>query len=268
MARNKTILAKRWKVPLTTDCEIGFDWTVPWNLKDFSLRRVRPDGLEVGEDGLLPRDKNGKLKAKLWPELFVKLFGPAYGFAAVKDNLTAEEGTKLFGPTWVPLALTSAPSEPTAPPPSMEALPSQPTSPVAPVEATTVAVPVQTAPVSPRAPQEAVEPPDPEDAMELAASSQEAVEPAPVETPRPAPAPAVTRPFLRDEPVEYHIRELTVRAAEQIAHVIVQCEGRGTNPLKVIGPKGESLLWEGADIRVSPIEFEQAARFASEKGRF
>lgn len=32
MTRNPVILSKRWAVPLTTDVEVGRDWTVPWNL--------------------------------------------------------------------------------------------------------------------------------------------------------------------------------------------------------------------------------------------
>ncbi len=256
MARNKTILAKRWKVPLTTDCEIGFDWTVPWNLKDFKLHRVRPDGLEVGEDGLLPRDKEGKLKTKRWPDLFVRLFGPAYGFAAVKDNPTAEEGVKLFGPGWEPLPLTEAPSAPTAPPTKLEAPPS-------PVVATEPVPPVQVASVS------EVEPPDPEDVSEppeTASQPSGPSEPLRLEVAAPLNG-RVSMPFLKDEPIEYQIRELTINAAEQIARVIVQCQGRGTNPLKIIGPNGESLLWDGADIKVNPVEFEFATRFAAEKGR-
>ena len=32
MTRNPIIMGKRWPVPLTTDVEIGTDWTVPWDL--------------------------------------------------------------------------------------------------------------------------------------------------------------------------------------------------------------------------------------------
>jgi DNA polymerase I-like protein with 3'-5' exonuclease and polymerase domains len=236
MARNKTILNMKWAVPLTTDCEIGFDWTVPWNIKDFKYRRVRPDGLQTDEHGRLPRDKKtGKLVAKRWPEKFVKIFGPGYGFAPVLENPTQEEGVALFGPNWQPLPLSEAPTEPTQP---LQAVPSASSSPTP-----------GTAP--------AIEPPDPED-----------MEEAPIELvptvaiPRPlATAPAMpARPRLdKDEVYEFRVHSLAVGAAFKLAQVIVQCQGKGMNRLKVSGPEGEDLLWPGADIRVSPVEFTTAA---------
>jgi DNA polymerase I-like protein with 3'-5' exonuclease and polymerase domains len=258
MTRNKTLLAKRWKVPLTTDCEIGFDWTVPWNLKDFKLLRVRADGLEVGDDGLLPRDKDGKLKTKLWPPLFVKLLGAAYGFAAVKDNPTLEEGTKLCGPDWQPLPLSSTPVPPTAPPPQLEASGASNEAPVA----ASVAASPEAAPGPEAAP---------EDATTLASQEGSGAQAETAPTPTaPAPTPVlapVTSPFLKEDPLEYQLRELTIQNAGHLAQVIVQCMGRGTNPLKILGPNGESLLWDGADIKVNPVEFEYAMRFATDKGR-
>lgn len=35
MTRNAVILGRKWAVPLTVDCELGYDWTVPWNLTEF-----------------------------------------------------------------------------------------------------------------------------------------------------------------------------------------------------------------------------------------
>lgn len=32
MTRNKLLLGKKWPIPLTTDVEIGHDWTVPWDI--------------------------------------------------------------------------------------------------------------------------------------------------------------------------------------------------------------------------------------------
>ena len=34
MACNPIILGRKWKVPLTLDVEVGFDWTVPWNITE------------------------------------------------------------------------------------------------------------------------------------------------------------------------------------------------------------------------------------------
>jgi DNA polymerase I-like protein with 3'-5' exonuclease and polymerase domains len=220
MTRNKTILNMKWSVPLTTDCEVGHDWTVPWDIKDFKFRRVRPDGFQTDEKGRLYRDKEtGEIKAKLWPADFVKIFGPVYGFAPVTENLTAEEGQKFFGDDWQPLALTdkaSAPEQPLQPPPEM--------------------------PQTPQTPSEG----------------------APVVTPGvPAPSiPAVPRPHLeRGEVYKYHLRNVGVGIAEKLAHVIVQCQGRGSHPLRVVGPTGDDLLWAGATIMVNPIEFETAATY-------
>jgi len=44
MTSNPFILSQRWPVPLTTDCEIGRDWTVSWDLNAMQFREVRFDG--------------------------------------------------------------------------------------------------------------------------------------------------------------------------------------------------------------------------------
>lgn len=245
MARNKTILSMKWAVPLTTDCEIGFDWTVPWNIKDFKYRRVRPDGLQTDEHGRLPRDKKtGKLVAKRWPEKFVKIFGPGYGFAPVLENPTQEEGLALFGPDWVPLPLSDSPTEPTQPREAVTEPPAHASTP-------------QAAPV---AAQSDVEPPDPEDAEEMGPPVVQQLpattRPAVVEAPVPSTPP---RPRLdREDVFEFRVMRLGIGAACDLAKVIVKCQGRGSNRLKLVGPQGEELLWPGADIRVSPVEFEAA----------
>lgn len=77
MTRNKPLLDLKWKVPLTSDVEIGYDYTVPWNLKNFQARRVRRDGVEV--------DFNGKPSKTTWPQAFLDVFGPLYGFADDPD---------------------------------------------------------------------------------------------------------------------------------------------------------------------------------------
>jgi len=214
MTRNKTILNLKWSVPLTTDCEIGYDWTVPWDLKDFKYRRVRPDGFQTDEKGRLYRDsETGELKAKRWPVEFVKIFGPVYGYAPVVENLTEEEGKKFFGDGWHPLPLTDKPSDPEQP---LE----------------TAAAPPSTLPkASPEGPTASL-------------------------SPRPSPV-----QLERGETFKYQLRELGVGVADKLARVIVQCQGRGAHPLHVIGPTGESVLWEGATIMVNPIEFEAAANF-------
>ena len=73
MTRNKTVLRLKWKVPLTTDCEVGYNWTVPYDTKDFKFRRVRRDGVQL--------DEKGNPTKKVWPDKLVRLFGARYGFA-------------------------------------------------------------------------------------------------------------------------------------------------------------------------------------------
>ena len=58
---------------------------------------------------------------------------------------------------------------------------------------------------------------------------------------------------------EYRLRDLDVGTAVKLAEVIVHCQGKGSHPLRVIGPDGLPVLWEGATIMVSPIEFKTAA---------
>lgn len=227
MTRNKTILNMQWAVPLTTDCEIGHDWTVPWDIKDFKFQRVRPDGFQTDEKGALYRDKDGDLKAKLWPADYVELFGPVYGFAPVTENLTSEEGKKFFGDSWKPLPLTDGATAPERPLPA--AAPE----------------PVRT----PQKPQEASEPPP-----EATAAPQEEEAPE-------APQRLSSVQLDRGEPFTYRIQHLGIGVADKLARVIVQCQGKGSHPLRVIDPTGTEILWEGATIMVNPIEFETAATY-------
>ena len=57
MCRNKAILNLKWPVPLTSDVEMGMDWTVHWNLKEMRRDGVCPPELEGCFKGLVPKDK-------------------------------------------------------------------------------------------------------------------------------------------------------------------------------------------------------------------
>lgn len=245
MTRNKTILNMKWPVPLTTDCEIGLDWTVPYDIKDFKFRRVRPDGFQTDEKGCLYRDKEGKLKAKRWPGKFVKLLGPVYGFAPVVENITEEEGIEIFGPEWKPLPLSQVPTEPTNP----VAPPADPTNPVA-------------SPADPKPPTETPSAP------QETASKGEPQAPDQAEAPKGAPeaplpsvhSPAGTSSTLKSgEVFEFRLRELGIGVADKLARVIVHCQGRGSHPLRVVAPSGEKLPWPDASIMVNDVEFLHTA---------
>jgi hypothetical protein len=41
MTSNDYVMIKNWPVPLTTDVEMGFDWTVPWDLNAMRYGEVR-----------------------------------------------------------------------------------------------------------------------------------------------------------------------------------------------------------------------------------
>jgi len=243
MTRNKTLLNLKWSVPLTTDCEIGHDWTVPWDIKDFKFQRVRADGFQTNEHGGLYRhekdDKNGKFKAgelgaKRWPPEYVKTFGAVYGFAPVTENLTAEEGKKFFGDDWTPLPLSD-----------------KATAPVRPLSITTASSPQPSSSVA-QTPQMPQEPSQPTPAPVAAPT----LDTAPAAPQRPSPV-----QLEKGEPFQYELREIGVGVAEKLARVIVQCQGRGAHPLRVIDPTGKSVLWDGATIMVNPVEFNIAANY-------
>jgi DNA polymerase I-like protein with 3'-5' exonuclease and polymerase domains len=67
MTSNKFITAKRWPVPLTTDTEIGPDWTVKWDLNEMLHREVRFDGdVKVKE----PKDPEKEAAWEAMPHSF------------------------------------------------------------------------------------------------------------------------------------------------------------------------------------------------------
>ncbi len=77
MVNNKTVRALGWVVPLLTDCEIGWDWTVPWNIADWENGRVREDGVVV--------DEKGDPTSKVWPMEMVKVLSPVFGVVKIEE---------------------------------------------------------------------------------------------------------------------------------------------------------------------------------------
>lgn len=73
MTRCKAILGLGWRVPLLTDCEIGLDWTVPWDFKDLVYGRVRPDGVVIDEKGQPIKES----KKARWPDWLLAAFPEA-----------------------------------------------------------------------------------------------------------------------------------------------------------------------------------------------
>lgn len=60
MTSNQFIKAMRWPVPLTTDCEIGPDWTVKWDLNEMKFREIRFDGDKKVKPPKKPKQKDYK----------------------------------------------------------------------------------------------------------------------------------------------------------------------------------------------------------------
>jgi DNA polymerase I-like protein with 3'-5' exonuclease and polymerase domains len=87
MCRNDILLRLGWPVPLTSDIEIGHDWTVPWNLHKIRHKKVCPPELDglikgVGVKGKEPPKGgggNGGAKASEVPERVYKLKGLTLG---------------------------------------------------------------------------------------------------------------------------------------------------------------------------------------------
>jgi len=81
MVENPYILAKNWPVPLTTDVEIGYDWTVPWDLNGMRYGEVRFIGNKKYKDkGKLPEGYTWE-SLPSWPEDLRLWFKEAQGAA-------------------------------------------------------------------------------------------------------------------------------------------------------------------------------------------
>lgn len=179
MTRNRTILRLKWRVPLTTDCEIGYNWTVPYDVKEFRFQRVRRDGMQL--------NSKGQETGKVWPAELVSLFGARYGYA--NESPTGGE------------------LPPDSPEPSLESSPEpflEPTTHV-------LAQPV---------------------------------------------GPALDR----GEVYVFHLKTWGVGTAVKLAEVVLRCQGRGLNPLRVLSPTGENAIGEMSLVYlVNPIQFEAVA---------
>jgi DNA polymerase I-like protein with 3'-5' exonuclease and polymerase domains len=192
MCRNKTVLGLKWPVPLTTDCEVGYDWTVPYKANVFKNRRVRRDGVEL--------DAKGKPTGKVWPDDLVRIFGPRYGFPPTETMEALGEGSGV-------------------PEPSLEG---------------------------------SAQEPIPQESEALQSPSE------PFTVPPTTPSPPTK--FEKGEVHEYRLhKKLGSGLAHVLAEVLVECRGRGFNPLRVLSPTGENVLWEES-ILVNPIEFDIIAR--------
>ncbi len=105
MGSNNPILEQNWPIPLTSDVEMGFDWSVPWDLNGMTYKEVR-----------FIKDKKFK-DAKKLPE-------------GVDWN-TLPTWPEALKP-WFSAARNETPPPPTTPPPAAPAPDGTPTPPAAP----------------------------------------------------------------------------------------------------------------------------------------
>jgi DNA polymerase-1 len=68
MCRNPILLKLGWKIPLTSDVEMGADWTVPWDLKKIRKKGVCPTELDGCFRDVGPKAEKPKSDAKA-PEI-------------------------------------------------------------------------------------------------------------------------------------------------------------------------------------------------------
>ena len=114
MTSNPFILKMPWTIPLTCDVEVGFDWTVPWDINGMKYKEVR----------FLPGNKKLKGKDKCpegvdwdslssWPEALVPWFSMAEAGAVI--GVVVDSPTPTEPPS-------DAPDEPSAPEESLVGL--------------------------------------------------------------------------------------------------------------------------------------------------
>lgn len=60
MTSNPLIMGMKWPVPLTTDCEIGHDWTVNWAINEMLFGEVRFDGNKKVKEPKKPQKDDPK----------------------------------------------------------------------------------------------------------------------------------------------------------------------------------------------------------------
>lgn len=77
MIRNQFILNMRWPIPLTSDVEIGFDWTVPWSLNEMRYREVRFKGNKKVKK---PKDKAEVLAWEALPDSWPEILKPHFRY--------------------------------------------------------------------------------------------------------------------------------------------------------------------------------------------
>jgi DNA polymerase I-like protein with 3'-5' exonuclease and polymerase domains len=136
MCRNRLILAQRWPIPLTSDVEIGFNYSVPWDLNSMRAGEVRFHGnkkyykaAKAAADGH-DWDAMPKFPAALEPHFKHKTFEGLHVLLGGAPPPKAKEPTEpVKEAPATPEVAPVAPPSPTEPPTSPEAVAARPAPP-------------------------------------------------------------------------------------------------------------------------------------------
>ena len=220
MTSNPLIMGMKWPVPLTTDCEIGRDWTVNWAINEMLHREIRFDGDKKVKEPKKPQKDDPKF-----------LDDPAAYQKALNEFPAKKQAWEEMPHSW-PLALRQlfkslgglkdfAATTPTEEPdPSTDAS-------------------------EPRASEPRVSEPS---------ASEPSASPAPPQEPRRAPpSPHLKAGDTYDFPLK---GELTPGTCAALAEVILACQTGGTKKLRLLLPDGTVLTgWSDMDHYIIPDKF-------------
>jgi len=99
MTRNKAVLSLKHPIPLTTDCEVGYDWSVPYNINVFEYGLINEEGVELNFDGT-PTDKK-------WPKDLFDAFWGKLGTTQPRSPSTEDNPAPVSAP--VPASTPTVP---------------------------------------------------------------------------------------------------------------------------------------------------------------
>lgn len=277
MTSNAMIMGMKWPVPLTTDCEIGHDWTVSWALNEMRYREIRFDGNKKVKEPKKPLKGDDKYKDN--PEAFRKAMDEYPAKKAAWEAMPyswpeelrplftnlgpVEGGAPVSPPSPSPQASVPAPLPPLAEVPSQEVR-----------EPMSLSPPVEMERAMPESPAEETAAPVAlanfdEDEIPAATVTESLVAsgatPAPTTVSTAAPAPPVQQPprmMKSGDTYDFVLGvPLTPGVCADLAQVIVACQSGGTKKLRLLLPDGSVLTgWSDTDCFVTPDQFYWKAK--------
>lgn len=115
MTRNPFVLAQKWPIPLTTDVEIGLDWTVPWDLNAMKYKEVRFIGNKKIKDPTKCPEGYSWEELPSWPQELIPWF-PEAGEDGVVATETPPVPSSAVESVEVPSIVETAAQAPVLPP--------------------------------------------------------------------------------------------------------------------------------------------------------